>query len=149
MELHWPMSGFDAASLWASAKSPAGHVDGTLRTAVREKMRLLDVEPLARSPFARLSGGQQQRLLLAGLLATRPNLLVLDEPTDGLDARSTRTLLTHLRDVRDSERAAVVLVSHDMDDFAALCDDVAVVHPAESADEPATLELRPIGQVHA
>ena len=143
LELHWPMSGGDAAALWASAKSFAGFVGAGTRAALGEKMRLLDVEPLARAPFARLSGGQQQRLLLAGLLATGPNLLVLDEPTDGLDARSTRTLLAHLRQVRDADGAALVIVSHDLDDLLALCHDVALIHPAESPDEPAQLELVP------
>ena len=114
-----------------------------MRDAVREKMALLGVAELGERSFPRLSGGQQQRLLLAGLLATRPNLLVLDEPTDGLDTRSTRTLLSHLRDVRDNDRASIVLVSHDVDDLLELCHDVALVHPAESPDEPATVEIVP------
>src|SRR5687768_8257629 len=121
MELHWPMSGLDAASLWTSAKGRFGRLGHGMRDAVREKMTLLGVADLAGKSFPRLSGGQQQRLLLAGLLATRPNLIVLDEPTDGLDTRSTRTLLSHLRDVRDRERASIVLVSHDIDDLVELC----------------------------
>jgi ABC-type Mn2+/Zn2+ transport system ATPase subunit len=143
LELHWPMSGMDAAALWASARSTGGFVSRATRAAVRQKMKLLAVDGLAAGSFARLSGGQQQRLLLAGLLATRPNLLVLDEPTDGLDARSTRTLLSHLRQARDGDGVAVVIVSHDVDDLLALCHAVALIHPAESADEPARLELVP------
>jgi zinc/manganese transport system ATP-binding protein len=145
MELHWPMSGFDAASLWASAKGRFGRLGMARRHAVLEKMRVLDVESLRDRPFARLSGGQQQRLLLAGLLATDPNLLVLDEPTDGLDTRSKRTLLSHLRTARES--AAVVLVSHDIDDLLALCHEVALIHPAESEDGPASVEVVPIDQL--
>ncbi|MEA2710232.1 MAG: zinc/manganese transport system ATP-binding protein [Phycisphaerales bacterium] len=147
MELHWPMSGFDAASLWASAKEQFGRLGHGVRAAVREKMSLLDVADLENRSFPRLSGGQQQRLLLAGLLATRPNLIVLDEPTDGLDTRSTRTLLSHLRDVRDKGRASIVLVSHDIDDLVELCHEVALLHPAESPDEPATVEIVPIEQL--
>jgi zinc/manganese transport system ATP-binding protein len=151
MELHWPMSGFDAASLWASAKARFGRLGQPMRDAVRARMTLLDVADLGDRSFARLSGGQQQRLLLAGLLATEPNLIVLDEPTDGLDTRSTRTLLSHLRGVRDGVRdaghAAIVLVSHDIDDLVELCHEVALLHPAESPDEPATVEIVPIEQL--
>ena len=147
MELHWPMSGLDAALLWASAKGRFGRVGRDMRDAVRAKMALLGVADLGGRPFGRLSGGQQQRLLLAGLLATQPNLIVLDEPTDGLDVRSTRTLLSHLRDVRDTQRAAIVLVSHDIDDLVELCHEVALLHPAESADEPATVEVLPIDEL--
>ena len=160
LELHWPMSGLDAASLWASAKSRAGAVGAAARQRVRAKMRLLEVEHLADAAFARLSGGQQQRLLLAGLLATEPNLLVLDEPTDGLDARSSRALLAQLRAARDAggardapgetgagAAAAIVLVSHDVDDLLSTCDDVALIHPAESPDEPARVDVVPAAQV--
>jgi ABC-type Mn2+/Zn2+ transport system ATPase subunit len=149
MELHWPMSGLDAASLWASAKGRFGRLAHGMRDAVREKMTLLGVADLANKSFPRLSGGQQQRLLLAGLLATRPNLIVLDEPTDGLDTRSTRTLLSHLRDVRDTERASIVLVSHDIDDLVELCHEVALLHPAESPEKPATVEIVPIEKLPA
>jgi ABC-type Mn2+/Zn2+ transport system ATPase subunit len=147
MELHWPMSGFDAASLWASAKGPFGRLGHGMRDAVREKMAVLGVANLSKKSFPRLSGGQQQRLLLAGLLATRPNLIVLDEPTDGLDTRSTRTLLSHLREVRDNESASIVLVSHDIDDLLELCHDVALLHPAESPDQPATVDVLPIDEL--
>ena len=144
MELHWPMSGLDAASLWASATGRFGRINRAMRDVVRAKMALLDVADLAGASFPRLSGGQQQRLLLAGLLATAPNLIVLDEPTDGLDTRSTRTLLAHLRDVRDGQCAAIVLVSHDIDDLVALCHEVALLHPADVPEQPATVEIVPI-----
>jgi ABC-type Mn2+/Zn2+ transport system ATPase subunit len=149
MELHWPMSGSDAASLWASAKGPFGRLSGTMRDSVREKMNLLGVSELAGRSFSRLSGGQQQRLLLSGLLASGPNLIVLDEPTDGLDARSTRTLLEHLRRVRDDgPRAAIVVVSHDVEDLvAALCHEVAVLHPPDSPDEPARVDVVTVEQL--
>jgi ABC-type Mn2+/Zn2+ transport system ATPase subunit len=147
MELHWPMSGLDAASLWASAKGRFGRLGHAMRDAVREKMAVLGVADLEGKPFPRLSGGQQQRLLLAGLLATRPNLIVLDEPTDGLDTRSTRTLLSHLREVRDSDGASIVVVSHDVDDLLELCHDVALLHPAASHDEPASVEIVPVAEL--
>jgi zinc/manganese transport system ATP-binding protein len=147
MELHWPMSGLDAAALWASARSLDGHVRGPLRDAVREMMQMLGVEHLARAPFARLSGGQQQRLLLAGLLATRPNLLVLDEPTDGLDAGSTRTLLSLLRHVRDAgssaDSAGWISATSWQSSSRSSTSWLTRTIPAE----PARLEVVPVGQL--
>src|SRR4051812_12854378 len=96
MELHWPMTGFDAAAMALSALRPMGRIGGRDTGRVREAMTAMDVHTLARRPFAKLSGGQQQRLLLAGALATEPNVLVLDEPTDGLDVRSHEGLLNVL-----------------------------------------------------
>jgi ABC-type Mn2+/Zn2+ transport system ATPase subunit len=141
LELHWPMSGFDAAALFASARGRFGRIHPDDGRTLGEMIRLLEVEPLASRPFARLSGGEQQRLLLAGLLATVPNLLVLDEPTEGLDARSIDMLVAQLRAVREAGEAAVVIVSHDIDDLLALCDEVALIHPARSAGEPAEAEI--------
>ncbi|MGB7160806.1 MAG: ATP-binding cassette domain-containing protein [Tepidisphaeraceae bacterium] len=98
LQLHWPMSGMDVAAMAISAQRPLGFI-GTARDRLREAMRELDVDDLAKRPYATLSGGQQQRLLLAGLIATEPNLFVLDEPTDGLDARTRDKLLLHLRNL--------------------------------------------------
>lgn len=146
LELHWPMSGFDAAALFGSARGRCGRINAQGRQALSGTLRLLDAESLASRSFARLSGGEQQRLLLAGLLATAPNLLVLDEPTEGLDARSIDSLRAQLRALRSAGGTAVVIVSHDIDDLLALCDDVVLIHPARSAVEPAEAEVLSRGE---
>ncbi len=79
------------------------------------------------SPFA-LSGGQQRRVALAGVFAMRPDVLVLDEPTAGLDPVSHDILLSLVQSIRREHGVTVVLVSHDMDDVGALCDKVIVLN---------------------
>lgn len=140
--LHWPMTAFDAASMPASALSLLGWVGRSRRMRVRQTMAALGVEDLHRRRFAQLSGGQQQRVLLAGVLAVDPTVLLLDEPTDGLDAHSRRLLLDAL--ARATERGiGTVLISHDVDDVAELCHQVALVHPAAEAGEPSVVEVVP------
>ena len=139
----WPMSGIDAAALATSARRPFGWVGRRAAGRVRETMATLGVADLADRPFAQLSGGQQQRLLLAGALADDPHGIVLDEPTGGLDAASRRALLDALRDATDHRRLAAVVVSHDVQDLIALCDEVVWVHPGPGPDRPAEVELLP------
>ena len=103
-------------------------------------MRDLGVEPLARRPFAKLSGGQQQRLLLAGALASGPDVLVLDEPTDGLDVRSRRALLSLLRDLT-AGGLCTAIISHEVEDLLYLCDEVAWLHAAEDSGRPSHVEV--------
>lgn len=79
-----------------------------------------------RSPFS-LSGGQQRRAALAGVLALDPQVLVLDEPTVGLDAAGRAELLRAIGAARRARGVTVVLVSHDMAEVAALADWVAVL----------------------
>ncbi len=74
-----------------------------------------------------LSGGQRRRVALAGVLALEPEALVLDEPTAGLDPASRRELLGYLRGLRESRGVTLVVVSHDMEELAALCDRICVV----------------------
>lgn len=78
---------------------------------------------LARSPFA-LSGGQRRRVALAGVLAMRPRIVVLDEPSAGLDAEAREGIYATLHELRAREGLTLVVISHDMAEVAALADTV-------------------------
>jgi ABC-type Mn2+/Zn2+ transport system ATPase subunit len=140
--LHWPMTALDAAAMPASALTWLGWVGPARRKRVRQTMATLGVEDLERRRFAQLSGGQQQRVLLAGVLAVDPTVLLLDEPTDGLDTRSRRLLLDALARATESG-IGTVLITHDVEDVAELCHEVALVHPAAEAGETSVVEVVP------
>ena len=78
------------------------------------------------SPFD-LSGGQKRRVAIAGIMAMRPEVLVLDEPAAGLDPRGRDAILRGMREYRDRSGATVVIVSHSMEDMARFCDDMIVM----------------------
>ncbi len=79
------------------------------------------------SPFE-LSGGQKRRVAIAGIIAMRPKVLILDEPTAGLDPVGREDLLEHIRTYRDETGAAIVIVSHSMEDIAAIADRLIVMN---------------------
>ncbi len=85
---------------------------------------------LDKSPFE-LSGGQKRRVAIAGIIAMRPDVLVLDEPAAGLDPRGRRDILGSLRDYAERMNASVILVSHSMEDMAHYCDNVVVMNSAK------------------
>ena len=94
---------------------------------------------LDKSPFE-LSGGQKRRVAIAGIIAMRPDVLVLDEPAAGLDPRGRREILGGLRGYVEESNSSVILVSHSMEDMSHYCDDVVVmnrakVHRVGSVDE--------------
>ena len=99
-----------------------------LERRVREAVRFagLDEGLLDKSPFA-LSGGQKRRVAIAGVIAMEPEVLVLDEPGAGLDPRGRGELLDHIRAYHRSRGAAVVLVSHSMEEVARYADRIAVL----------------------
>lgn len=113
----------------------------------------LDFDTLSqRSPFE-LSGGQQRRVAFAGVLAMRPTILVLDEPVAGLDPASRADFLALIKRLHADQGLTVVMVSHNMNDIAALSDRMLVMHegrieflgtPEEIFTQHAT-ELRKIG----
>ena len=81
---------------------------------------------LEKSPFD-LSGGQKRRVAIAGIMAMRPKVLVLDEPAAGLDPRGKNLILSGIREYQKQTGAAVVLVSHSMEDMAKYCDEIIVM----------------------
>ncbi|MBT2484700.1 MULTISPECIES: zinc ABC transporter ATP-binding protein AztA [unclassified Microbacterium] len=87
-------------------------MDSTARELVDRSLERLDIHGLARHPFTSLSGGQQQRALLAQGLAREADVLLLDEPTTGLDAASSLRIRAVLRE-EAARGVAVVCVSHD------------------------------------
>ena len=96
---------------------------------VREALELvgLDYEELKDvSPFD-LSGGQKRRVAIAGVIAMKPEVLILDEPTAGLNPKAHRDVLEMVTEIHRHENNIIVLVSHNMNDIAALCDRVAVM----------------------
>lgn len=79
-----------------------------------------------RSPFE-LSGGQMRRVAIAGVLAMEPEVLILDEPTAGLDPQTRKDILEHLRRVQKGRGITLIIVSHSMDDIAAMVNRIIVM----------------------
>ena len=86
----------------------------------------LSEEILARSPFE-LSGGQKRRVAIAGVIAMEPKVLILDEPTAGLDPAGAASILANIDAYRQANQATIIIVSHSMEDVARLTDRLAVV----------------------
>jgi energy-coupling factor transport system ATP-binding protein len=103
-----------------------------IRTRVAEAARFVGLTPdvLGRSPFD-LSGGQRRRAAIAGVMAMRPEILVLDEPAAGLDPRGRDAILEGICEYGRETGATVIIVSHSMEDMAAYCDDIIVMARAK------------------
>ena len=86
----------------------------------------IDRENLKKSPFD-LSGGQKRRAAIAGIMAMRPEILVLDEPAAGLDPSGKKAIFEGIRNYAEATGAAVIIVSHSMDDMAKYCEDIIVM----------------------
>ena len=97
-----------------------------LRVREAAKFAGLDEELLQKSPFD-LSGGQKRRVALAGVIAMRPEVLVLDEPAAGLDPAGRTRILDGILHYQRSTNSTVLIVSHSMEDMARYCDDVVVM----------------------
>ena len=87
----------------------------------------LSEDMLEMSPFE-LSGGQKRRVAIAGVIAMEPKVLILDEPTAGLDPRGREEILRNIRAYQQAKQAAVIMVSHSMEEIADSVDRLVVMH---------------------
>lgn len=100
-------------------------IDGVVREAI--EIVGLDYDRVKdRSPFE-LSGGQKRRVAIAGVIAMRPKVLILDEPTAGLDPEAHREILAMVDRIHEEQEMTLIFVSHNMADIAALSDRVLVI----------------------
>ena len=114
-------------------------IDRRVRTAMRRVA--LDYDKLAQRSVFELSGGQMRRVAIAGVLAMEPQTLVLDEPCAGLDPKGREEILGLISDLHRESGATIVMVSHSMDDVAALAERVIVMNHGKVAMDGTPREI--------
>ena len=118
---------------------PEQQIDMRVRNAI--ELVGLDYEEIKDvSPFE-LSGGQKRRVAIAGVIAMQPGVLILDEPTAGLDPKSHDDILKMIDEMRASQQMTTILVSHNMDDVAKMADKVLVIDEGRLAMEGTPQEV--------
>ncbi|MEE0274481.1 MAG: energy-coupling factor transporter ATPase, partial [Oscillospiraceae bacterium] len=106
--------------------------EGEIDKRVRETAKLVGIDDslLNKSPFE-LSGGQKRRVAIAGVMAMRPKVLILDEPTAGLDPRGREMILGQIKHYHEETGSTVLLVSHSMEDVARFAQKILVMNKGE------------------
>ena len=117
--------------------------EAQVKTAVREALEAVGLnynEIKKRSPFE-LSGGQKRRVAIAGVLVTKPEILVLDEPAAGLDPLGKEEIMQLLHNIHEKWCKTVIIVSHDMDEIAENCTSAAIFSEGKILSMNAPKEL--------
>ncbi len=118
--LHFPITVSEVVSM--------GDVNNRGPAAVREALVAVDMDGHSNSLISELSGGQQQRVFIARALVTGPELLILDEPTAGVDSESQANFYQLLRDLNRKKKLTLVLISHDIDVVAKEVSQIACIN---------------------
>ncbi|MCE5315250.1 MAG: metal ABC transporter ATP-binding protein [Armatimonadota bacterium] len=128
IDIKFPVTVFETVLMGTYGKLGVGkRVTSAEREATYQAMEKVGITDLKDRPIARLSGGQRQRAFIARALANNPDLLVLDEPTTGVDIATTGNLYALLRQLK-SEGVTVLLVSHDVGVVASYIDTLACLN---------------------
>ena len=116
---------------------------GDIRRDCEQILARLRLEPdKSREPMMNLSRGQQQKVAVARAFLTRPRLMLLDEPTTGLDPRSKRDVQAFVTEVRRDDGVTFLLTTHDMDEAELLCDRIGFIAGGRLVAEGTPLDLR-------
>lgn len=105
-----------------------------LKARVEQSLELVGIDKklYEKSPFE-LSGGQKRRVAIAGVLAMNPEILILDEPTAGLDPKGREDLFRQLKKMHETMNLTIILISHSMEDVARYVNELVVLHKGEIA----------------
>lgn len=107
-----------------------GLSDEDIETRVLASLRAVGLDPdkvRDKSPFE-MSGGQKRRVAIAGVIAMEPDVLILDEPTAGLDPHGRDEILKQIKKIHDEKNTTIILVSHSMEDVSKLVDRLVVMN---------------------
>lgn len=111
----YPLTGFDVALMGVFGRvKPGRFVSHNDKNFVHGCLKATGADTFAKQRFNLLSGGQKQRVLIARALATKPDILVLDEPTAGVDSTATASILEFISQVHKERHLTVLLVTHDI-----------------------------------
>ena len=118
-----------------------GIVEDGFKKRLAELSKLLELDPILKRPLGKLSGGQRRRVDIARALLHSPKILVLDEPTTGLDPQTRKTIWSVIESLRKNENMTVFLTTHYMEE-AADADYVVIIDSGKIAAEGTPLELK-------
>lgn len=140
----YPFTGFDVALMGAYGRvKPGRFVPAGERAFTRECLEAAHAHGFAQARFAELSGGQKQRVLIARALVTRPHILVLDEPTSGVDAAATHAVLEFISMIHREREITVLLVTHDLPMVRKHAQQVIWLHQGRALHGPVAEMLMP------
>ena len=110
---------------------------------VKEAIKLvgLDYDKIAKASPFELSGGMKRRVAIAGVIAMNPNIIILDEPTAGLDPKAHKEILALIKAIHTKTGKTIIFVSHNMSDIAEMSDKVLVIDKGEIALQGTPMEV--------
>jgi ABC-type Mn2+/Zn2+ transport system ATPase subunit len=133
----YPLSSFEVVKMAACGRVGAGRfINKREREFARHCLAETGATELAPKLFSQLSGGQKQRVLMARALATKPDFLLLDEPTAGIDATATRAIMDVLKRIHEEHQHTVLLVSHDLSTVRQYAEEVIWLHEGKVLHGP-------------
>ncbi len=132
--------GKQVAEIFTIAGESNAAAHGKARDALRA-VQIADIDKVMHRYPHELSGGMAQRVVIAMALATNPRLLILDEPTTGLDATVEAEVLDLVRTLRRETGASVLFISHNLGVIRSMCDRVGVLYAGQLVEEGATAQL--------
>jgi len=131
------LSSFEVVLMGVCGRVRAGRrIDKAERDWARQCLGQAGAADLASKLFSELSGGQKQRVLMARALATKPDLLLLDEPISGIDATATRAIMDLLRELHTQQHQTILMVSHDLQTVRQYAQEVIWLHEGKVLHGP-------------
>src|SRR5207237_3092675 len=111
----YPLSSFEVVLMGVCGRvKPGLRISGTEKNWAQQCLRETGADQLSRKLFSELSGGQKQRVLIARALATKPDFLLLDEPTAGIDVAARQAVMEVLRRIHEQQQLTILMASHDL-----------------------------------